>query len=385
VTRARSAAALLLALAGCGQLESVAVTVDGSALGAAAANVRTLHVKVTGAECWVGELTVTDQLSPGPARFLYRTEVPAGTLRLSVVGIDAARAAVGWGTATVDVSPGREAPVTIRLASDPGAPPVDGDACTATPDLSGVDGAPPGDLGQPDLTPFAMPDGSAPRCDGGFLFCDDFEADAGIDTVSWSVQTDPSASITVDSQQAARGRQSLRFHINSVGSSSYIQPGLRHAIGLPNPAYVRAFVAWQAFPADVQAGFIDVGQDYGAYATLGLNINQDQIEFRSGGLSPSVQVGGTPPAAWPSQWSCLEMEIYDGAIPDAGSDAGAGLVSAWLNDQPLPGLTGAAGPMTQPFDFVQLAVGLTLPAGRPAFDVWFDSVVLDSKRIGCSR
>jgi hypothetical protein len=251
----------------------------------------------------------------------------------------------------------------------------------------------------------------ASRCAGtGAVLCDDFESRAvgqAPDPATWSLEfwNSGTASIQVDSTQAARGTKSVHFRTGNAPNKAMMV--VKKIFPMPNDAFcVRMFMYVEKVPLPFKyndtANFPLIHWTFASAS--------GPYNFPSGTKSPDVRAGGainrvlllnedgmdrneigiddTPPAGHAElpekQWICMELYwnapasemrvIWDGVEHTklhltATNNGGNG---AW----PLP-------------KFDQLLLGWThyqqYDKVGPNFDVWIDEVAVDSQRIGCSR
>jgi hypothetical protein len=85
----------------------------------------------------------------------------------------------------------------------------------------------------------------------------------------------------------------------------------------------------------------------------------------------------------PDQWVCLEWQVQPAGPIDGGTGAS---IHVWMNDVPVSDLT--VTNLQLPPSPHRLYTGALLqnPSGTtPAYDIWFDEVIIDTARIGCAK
>jgi len=236
----------------------------------------------------------------------------------------------------------------------------------------------------------------ATDCPG--LLCEDFEGGA-IDPQKWQTLT-KGGTAAIQMQTVAHGSYALHLHGLASGSDDWamlvvknVPPGLKG-----DTTYGRMNVYWGAeaavslhmqFPFAGRDGtgsatgpapfsklrYLEVGSYFG-----GWQLGMDLLD-----VSPSVEDVSHPNGKWPTnKWFCMEWEFED--QPDR--------VTLWLNGTQVGTLDssngGSNGALYQGKSngiiggFDTFGVGFHDWHPAKAFDVYYDDVVLDSKRIGCT-
>ena len=238
--------------------------------------------------------------------------------------------------------------------------------------------------------------GGTTGCAG--LICEDFETGA-VDPQKWDTLTS-GGTAAVQTQQIAHGKYALHLHGLGSGSDDW---AMLVAKNVPtalkgDTTFGRMNVYWGAeaavslhsqFPFAGHNGtgsntsgpapfpklrYLEVGSYFG-----GWQLGMDLLD-----VSPTVEVVSHPSGKWPTnQWFCMEWEFQD--QPDR--------ITLWVNgtqigtmDSTNAGSNGTlyggknAG-IIGGFDTFGIGFHDWHPA--KAFDVYYDDVVLDSKRIGC--
>jgi hypothetical protein len=240
----------------------------------------------------------------------------------------------------------------------------------------------------------------ASRCQSGAALCDDFEtvsSGAAPDPAKWKVLTSysgqPSSvnSVIVDAAQHARGAQALHVH-TETGDPVYIETAALPGSG--NHFFVRAF-AW--FEVDPGArtkghwgGIVGVGPKAGA--------SQD-VEVRFGGQFDILVVNYSPNDALQisssrdgfyddgtrlpvQKWTCFEVEL------DGDGDE----LRVFMDDTELDrlhvtnwGQFGHQPTVGWSPKYDKVRIGYQSWNADTPVDVWYDAIVVDTMRVGCSR
>jgi hypothetical protein len=237
------------------------------------------------------------------------------------------------------------------------------------------------------------PDGGG-ACSG--LFCEDFEQ-GQIDPAKWSTPQIGTATMTVQQKIVAHGKYAVQFHgaaAPNANDYSYIiaknapAPLQKHNFG-------RAYFYTAPKPHDIDMGLIfggTAGFPKPTYMSIANHAAGWQLGFiklmgTPGGERQAYPTGDIPVATW----LCLEWEFND--QPDEINVWGDGKVIGSLNNKTVayPGGIAPGTPLYNNTD-MDLIGGFTdfgfgfydwHPQGRPAFDVYYDDIVLDTKRVGC--
>ena len=237
--------------------------------------------------------------------------------------------------------------------------------------------------------------GGGAGCPG--LVCEDFESGA-IDAQKWQTLTS-GGTAAVQTQQVAHGTYALHLHGLGSGSDDWAMLVVKNVpAGLKGTTtFGRMNVYWGAeaavslhsqFPFAGSNGtgsttgpapfpklrYLEVGSYFG-----GWQLGMDLLD-----VSDSVERVSHPSGKWPTnKWFCMEWEFED--QPDR--------VTLWVNGTEVGTLdaanAGSNGSLYQnkssgiigSFDTFGIGFHDWHPA--KAFDVYYDDVVLDAKRIGC--
>jgi hypothetical protein len=208
-----------------------------------------------------------------------------------------------------------------------------------------------------------------------FALCDDFESGA-LDPKLWKL-TQSKGTVMLDSSRAnGSSKYSVHVHVDS-GSDTTV--GLTESTTFPAlkaGLFARAFIfipsamATSLFNGDRHSRLIYAqgATPYGEYA-LGI-WSGGLIQNHYSKSDDSQDTKMLPPF---DQWFCLEYEL----------DSAAGNVKAYLNDVEIMALRHDGWPAS---NIDTLMFGVDRYGSFPvAEDIWFDDLVVDSKRIGCVR
>ena len=208
-----------------------------------------------------------------------------------------------------------------------------------------------------------------------FALCEDFESGV-LDTKVWKL-TQSKGTVTLDASRAARGStHSVHVHVEP-GSDTMV--GLTESKTFPALAsglFARAFI----FIPNTMTSSLFIGDRHSRliYAQGANPEGEYALGIWNGGLiqnhystsDDSQDTKMLPPF---DQWFCLEYEL----------DSAAGNVKAYLNDREITALRHEGWPAA---NIDSLMFGVDRYGSFPvAEDIWFDDLVVDSKRIGCTR
>lgn len=212
------------------------------------------------------------------------------------------------------------------------------------------------------------------------LFCEDFEQGA-LDPLVWSARFNGRQTAgVVQTATVAHGKYAMRFHaVNSDRAYSFIITKSAPA-GLRGHHFGRAYFYVTPMPPAMHTEFLFSGTSgfpmlkYLEVAGIGNAWQLTFVDLATGGAE-SYHSGGSIPLA---RWVCLEWEFTD--TPDQATAFVDGTLSYTTPNGFSSGgrSTGLVGPFT---DF-----GFGFYAWHPAtydFDVYYDDIVLDTKRVGC--
>jgi hypothetical protein len=236
--------------------------------------------------------------------------------------------------------------------------------------------------------------GSAAACAG--VFCEDFEL-GQIDATKWSTPLMGGATMSVQSTNAAHGKYAVQFHGPANPSANdYVYIITKNApAALSKHNFGRAYVYISPQRNDIDMGLIfggTAGFPKPTYMSIANHGTGFQLGFIKLSGSPGGEVQAYPKGDIPvMKWSCFEWEFNDD--PDELNLWDDGNAIGSLNNKTVaypPGKT----PGTPLYDnqnsgligaFTDFGFGFYdwHPANRPAFDLYYDDIVLNTERVGC--
>jgi hypothetical protein len=236
--------------------------------------------------------------------------------------------------------------------------------------------------------------GAAGSCAG--VFCEDFEL-GQIDSTKWSTPVLGGATMKVESMNAAHGKYAVQFHGPANPSSNdYVYIITKNApVALAKHNFGRAYMYISPQRNDIDMGLIfggTAGFPKPTYMSIANHGTGFQVGFIKLSGSPGGEVQAYPKGDIPvMKWSCLEWELNDD--PDEINVWGDGNVIGSLNNKTVaypPGKTPGT-PLFNNMDsgligaFTDFGFGFYdwHSANRPAFDLYYDDIVLNTERVGC--
>ena len=274
---------------------------------------------------------------------------------------------------------------------------VGGDAAAeAAAEAAGHDAAPETDSAATAETGGGDAAGEAgAACTG--VFCEDFET-GKVDPAKWTTKISGGATIAIQQQTVAHGRYAAQFHSPDPQAGSpqdyvYIIASNVGA-GLTVNNFGRAYFYASPKPVSVDTGLI-FGGTAGFPSPNYMSIASSNGGWQFGYIqlmgSPVGEVQNYPTAQMPAAtWMCLEWEFND--QPDTINVWGDGQLIGTLdnNDIDYPAGHAAGTPLYNGMNsgligsFVDFGFGFydwhPMTVG---FDVYYDDIVLDTKRVGC--
>jgi hypothetical protein len=211
------------------------------------------------------------------------------------------------------------------------------------------------------------------------MFSEDFES-GKLSTNIWSQTITGGNVIAVQSEKAAHGNYALRVSCPATtnNTSAFIR-----AAHLPKALrqhfFGRACLFVTPKPPNRHTVFITAGtpgfpRKYQEVATVRGQWQLTYVDWRSNGIMEDYHSGGAIPL---DRWFCLEWEFND--HPNHATvwvDGKLAYETGFIHKT-----TGATNDLVGGFD--EFAFGFRLWAGAPqAFDVYYDDIALDPKRIG---
>jgi hypothetical protein len=253
----------------------------------------------------------------------------------------------------------------------------------------------------PPATREAGGDATARAADAGDcagLFCEDFELDQ-FDSTKWNVQMAAGSTVALEQQLAAHGKHSVHFHspgrpTGGAGTSyAYIlTKSVPAELRVHN--FGRAYFYMTPKPTSINIGLLFGGTSgfpRPTYMSIASHNGGWQLGFIKQMGSPGGEVQAYPVDVMPvATWMCLEWEFND--QPSVINYWRDGKVVGPLDPNHIdypPGhnpATGLFNGMTMGLigAFTDFGFGLyDWHPGNFPFDVYYDDIVLDTKRVGC--
>ncbi|HXI54517.1 MAG TPA: hypothetical protein VNO55_00530 [Polyangia bacterium] len=236
--------------------------------------------------------------------------------------------------------------------------------------------------------------GDSEGCVG--LFCEDFES-GQVDPTKWTMPSIGTATMKVQQAIVAHGKHAMQFHGNAnPPAADYAYIIVKNApAALQKHNFGRAYVYAAPKPRDQNMGLVwggTSGFPRPTYMSIANHGSGWQLGFIKLSGSPGGERQAYPTGDIPvATWFCLEWEFNDD--PDEINVWGDGKMIGSLNNRDV-GYPSGQAPGTPLFNnmnsnligaFTDFGFGFYdwHPQGRPAFDVYYDDIVLDAKRIGC--
>jgi hypothetical protein len=230
----------------------------------------------------------------------------------------------------------------------------------------------------------------------GGLFCEDFES-GQVDPTKWSTPAMGGATMTVQTTTVAHGKYAVQFHgLASPASRDYVYIITKNApAALQKHNFGRAYLYISPQRNDIDMGMIfggTAGFPRPTYMSLANHGTGWQFGFIKLMGSPGGEVQAYPPGNIPvATWTCIEWEFNDD--PDEINVWGDGKAIGSLNNMTVSYPAGKV-PGTPLFNnmdsgligaFTDFGFGFYdwHQMGRPAFDLYYDDIVLNTARVGC--
>jgi hypothetical protein len=375
---------VLTALGGCSAPASLALLVDPPS-GAAPASV---EVRAYSRTRLLASQKIEKPALPGA---IALTSVPtdADQLRIVVLGRDQADVvkSLAFTEVATPISARTQLPLTLDTTFQDGDGDGVPDAVDGCPTVADADqdnaagfGNSPGDacasLAPPDMAGAGADMGPPPPPCPVNALCDSF--DAKIDTAVWSIgcQGTPAGCAAIDAKKAYRGAGSLHVRLDQTPAQLLEYANVTEIRTVPaTDIFARAFVWVPSTNGGEPTAVFTAGQNGEPYNAVTLQLEQGGFSMYSGiqGKEKYVAAAGGFPK---DQWFCLEWELKVG---------NPGSAKMWVGgvQQTAPALSGDT---TSSPVLGQLSFGMTVQAmasAVPARDMWFDEVVVSSKRVGC--
>ncbi len=236
--------------------------------------------------------------------------------------------------------------------------------------------------------------GASGSCAG--VVCEDFEL-GQIDPAKWSTPAIGGATMKVQSTTAAHGKYAVQFHgpANPSANDYVYIIGKNAPAALAKHNFGRAYMYISPQRNDIDMGLIfggTAGFPKPTYMSIANHSTGWQFGFIKLSGSPGGEVQAYPKGDIPvMKWSCLEWEFNDD--PDEINVWGDGVAIGSLNNKTVAYPSGKVPgtPLYNNMDsgligaFTDFGFGFYdwHPANRPAFDLYYDDIVLNTERIGC--
>ncbi|HVZ72036.1 MAG TPA: hypothetical protein VHJ20_06635 [Polyangia bacterium] len=232
----------------------------------------------------------------------------------------------------------------------------------------------------------------------GHAFCEDFEL-GQIDPTKWRAPAIGTATMTVQTKIVAHGTYAVQFHGDAnPASADYVYLITKAApAALQKHSFGRAYFYLSPQRNDIDMGLVFAGTagfPKPTYMSIANHGTGWQLGFIKLSGAPGGETQTYPPGDIPvAKWLCLEWEVND--EPDEINVWGDGKPIGTLSKDSKVGF--CSGGCSQPVSlydnktsnligaFTDFGFGFYdwHPTGRPAFDVYYDDIVLDVDRVGC--
>jgi hypothetical protein len=228
------------------------------------------------------------------------------------------------------------------------------------------------------------------------VLCEDFET-GQVDAAKWSTPVMGGATMMVETTNVAHGKYAVQFHGPANPSASdYVYIIAKNApAALAKHNFGRAYMFISLQRNDIDMGMIfggTAGFPKPTYMSIANHSTGYQLGFIKLSGSPGGEVQAYPKGDMPvMKWSCVEWEFND--APDE--------INLWLDSKVIgslnnmtvayPGGKTPGTPLYNNMDsgligaFTDFGFGFYdwHSAGRPAFDLYYDDIVLNTERVGC--
>jgi hypothetical protein len=250
------------------------------------------------------------------------------------------------------------------------------------------------EAGSLDATDAATAIDAPPGCGG--LFCEDFE-EGRVDPARWSTSLTGGATLIIQQKTVAHGKYALQLHGPAAPKAQdyvyIIAKGAPAALAKHN--FGRAYFYLSPQRNDIDMGLIfggTAGFPKPTYLSIANHGTGWQLGFIKLSGTPTGERQAYPPGDIPvARWTCLEWEMNDD--PDALSLWADGKLVGTLDNRTV-GYPPNIAPGTPLYDgknsgligaFTDFGFGFYdwHPENRPAFDVYYDDIALDTARVGC--
>jgi hypothetical protein len=236
--------------------------------------------------------------------------------------------------------------------------------------------------------------GGLGSCPG--VLCEDFES-GQVDPAKWSTPVMGAATMTVETTNVAHGKYAVQFHgpANPAGNDYTYIISKSAPASLAKHNFGRAYMYISLQRNDIDMGMIfggTAGFPKPTYMSIANHSTGYQLGFIKLSGSPGGEVQAYPKGDMPvMKWSCVEWEFNDD--PDE--------INLWLDSKVIgslnnmtvayPGGKVPGTPLYNNMDsgligaFTDFGFGFYdwHSGGRPAFDLYYDDIVLNTERVGC--
>lgn len=248
-----------------------------------------------------------------------------------------------------------------------------GDACQAARADGGTDLAVP-DLAGPDLSGVDLGVVPSTCSQISVALCDGFESGV-IDAQRWNPSTSL-GQISVTTARAYRGTHSLHMHLEPVDAGTTTEASLYEGQTFPaNDLFMRVFVYFPSGQGGYDTDLLSENQNAQPYNETDVQIDNSNFATYNG-VANVFHSSSTPLPI--GRWFCLEYEVLQGA---------GGAVHVWVDGNEVPELAQAQNLAAAP-PFALGHVGLQRyqpSANTTAFDGYYDEIIIDTARVGCSK
>jgi len=215
----------------------------------------------------------------------------------------------------------------------------------------------------------------------GLLLCEDFES-GEIDSTVWTRQTEAGGTLAVETGRVHDGTHALHLTLPAVDSGTALLV-TRAPFPVPGNHFFGRALVWMSAPLpdthDRVLGALGILR--GGTADYHLDMNRGEMNSRYRHPSITTHGGIRQDGYFPAteRWLCIEWE-YDGS---------RNAMQYWFDGtlEPTMVVDGTESPLWEAPVFERFEIGLShylAPTNAARYDVYIDSVVLATARIGCS-
>jgi hypothetical protein len=216
------------------------------------------------------------------------------------------------------------------------------------------------------------------QCPTNVAFCDGFEA-ATLASHWDSNNLMGPAKYSVDTTRAYRGTRSLKVHHDAIDAGVIASGAVGETQSFPmSDFYVRVFMYVPSPLPGQNEAVIFSNQAAAPYTGVTLEIDDQGKLVTYNNIASPVLYQQSPVAMPLDRWVCVELEVLATA---------SGYPRLWLDGAEVTALKvtqNLAG--SPPIGSVQLGINIYKPpTAAPAHDVWYDEVIVDGTRVGCTK